>query len=165
MWIHSSWSSVSTGGQCCLSFVHEAKGVPEYSVKGALAAVPSAWFDVRLYLSYSKYVSHSQTLLKHVIAQLRRAQLEKEKKMRRDAEKEKERIEREKDEILERLRQIEEQTMKAQKGTHFSSHPSICSVICCRRLPVPSFCQIREGCESRPIMAIYHVQLTEVISL
>lgn len=37
--------------------------------------------------------------------------------MRRDAEKEKERIEREKDEILERLRHIEEQTMKAQKGS------------------------------------------------
>ncbi|XP_060626968.2 radixin [Anolis sagrei] len=47
--------------------------------------------------------------------QLERAQLENEKKKREIAEKEKERIEREKDELLERLRQIEEQTMKAQK--------------------------------------------------
>ncbi|XP_015284979.1 PREDICTED: radixin isoform X3 [Gekko japonicus] len=47
--------------------------------------------------------------------QLERAQLENEKKKREIAEKEKERIEREKDELIERLRQIEEQTMKAQK--------------------------------------------------
>lgn len=46
-----------------------------------------------------------------------RAQLENEKKKREHAEKEKERIEREKDELIERLRQIEEQTIKAQKGT------------------------------------------------
>lgn len=45
-----------------------------------------------------------------------RAQLENEKKKREIAEKEKERIEREKEELMERLRQIEEQTMKAQKG-------------------------------------------------
>lgn len=45
-----------------------------------------------------------------------RAQLENEKKKREHAEKEKERIEREKDELIERLRQIEEQTLKAQKG-------------------------------------------------
>lgn len=45
-----------------------------------------------------------------------RAQLENEKKKREIAEKEKERIEREKDELIERLRQIEEQTLKAQKG-------------------------------------------------
>lgn len=45
-----------------------------------------------------------------------RAQLENEKKMRELAEKEKERIEREKDELIERLRQIEEQTQRAQKG-------------------------------------------------
>lgn len=37
--------------------------------------------------------------------------------MREQAEKEKERIEREKDELIERLRQIEEQTRRAQKGT------------------------------------------------
>ncbi|KAI1899301.1 hypothetical protein AGOR_G00060390 [Albula goreensis] len=48
--------------------------------------------------------------------QLERAQLENEKKKREYAEKEKERIEREKDELIERLRQIEEQTLKAQRG-------------------------------------------------
>ncbi|XP_036401236.1 radixin isoform X2 [Megalops cyprinoides] len=47
--------------------------------------------------------------------QLERAQLENEKKKREHAEKEKERIEREKDELMERLRQIEEQTLKAQR--------------------------------------------------
>ncbi|KAG8452931.1 hypothetical protein GDO86_004652 [Hymenochirus boettgeri] len=47
--------------------------------------------------------------------QMERAQLENEKKKREIAEKEKERIEREKDELIERLRQIEEQTLKAQK--------------------------------------------------
>lgn len=45
-----------------------------------------------------------------------RAQLENEKKKRELAEKEKERIEREKDELIERLRQIEEQTARAQRG-------------------------------------------------
>lgn len=48
-----------------------------------------------------------------------RAQLENEKKKREYAEKEKERIEREKDELMERLRQIEEQTTRAQKGRCF----------------------------------------------
>lgn len=57
--------------------------------------------------------------------------------MRRDAEKEKERIEREKDEILERLRQIEEQTMKAQKGScclffFLSSIHLLTNLRCCR---------------------------------
>uniref|UniRef100_A0A671V7I0 Radixin n=1 Tax=Sparus aurata TaxID=8175 RepID=A0A671V7I0_SPAAU len=47
--------------------------------------------------------------------QMERAQLENEKKKREHAEKEKERIEREKDELIERLRQIEEQTQRAQK--------------------------------------------------
>ncbi|XP_041054822.1 radixin [Cetorhinus maximus] len=47
--------------------------------------------------------------------QLERAQLENEKKKREMAEKEKERIEQEKEELMERLRQIEEQTAKAQK--------------------------------------------------
>ncbi|TNN53866.1 Radixin [Liparis tanakae] len=47
--------------------------------------------------------------------QMERAQLENEKKKREHAEKEKERIEHEKDELMERLRQIEEQTMRAQK--------------------------------------------------
>ncbi|XP_061082245.1 radixin-like isoform X2 [Conger conger] len=47
--------------------------------------------------------------------QLERAQLENEKKRREYAEKEKERIEREKDELIERLRQIEEQTLRAQR--------------------------------------------------
>ncbi|XP_019734078.1 radixin isoform X2 [Hippocampus comes] len=47
--------------------------------------------------------------------QMERAQLESEKKKREAAEKEKERIEREKDELMERLRQIEEQTTRAQK--------------------------------------------------
>ncbi|XP_061924437.1 radixin-like isoform X2 [Entelurus aequoreus] len=42
------------------------------------------------------------------------AQLEKEKKKREQAEKEKQRMEREKDELLERLRRIEEQTRRAQ---------------------------------------------------
>ncbi|XP_068165572.1 radixin-like isoform X2 [Antennarius striatus] len=46
---------------------------------------------------------------------MERAQLEKEKKRREYAEKEKERLEREKDELIERLRRIEEQTMRAQK--------------------------------------------------
>lgn len=55
-----------------------------------------------------------------------RALLEKEKKRREQAEKDKERIELEKAEILERLRQIEEQTTKAQRGTGSSArlHPS-----------------------------------------
>uniref|UniRef100_A0A3B5MJF9 FERM domain-containing protein n=1 Tax=Xiphophorus couchianus TaxID=32473 RepID=A0A3B5MJF9_9TELE len=48
--------------------------------------------------------------------QMERAQLENEKKKRELAEKEKERIEREKAELIERLRQIEEQTQRAQKG-------------------------------------------------
>ncbi|XP_033965977.1 radixin [Pseudochaenichthys georgianus] len=47
--------------------------------------------------------------------QMERAQLENEKKKREHAEKEKDRIEREKDELLERLRQIEGQTQRAQK--------------------------------------------------
>uniref|UniRef100_A0A3B3HYM3 FERM domain-containing protein n=1 Tax=Oryzias latipes TaxID=8090 RepID=A0A3B3HYM3_ORYLA len=47
--------------------------------------------------------------------QMERAQLENEKKKRDLAEKEKERIEREKEELMERLKQIEEQTMKAQR--------------------------------------------------
>ncbi|XP_053720923.1 radixin-like isoform X1 [Synchiropus splendidus] len=47
--------------------------------------------------------------------QMERAQLESEKKKREQAEKDKERIEREKDVLVERLRQIEEQTIKAQK--------------------------------------------------
>ncbi|XP_061660253.1 radixin isoform X2 [Syngnathoides biaculeatus] len=47
--------------------------------------------------------------------QMERTQLENEKKKREAAEKEKERIEREKDELMERLRQIEEQTARAQK--------------------------------------------------
>ncbi|KAF5905454.1 radixin isoform X1, partial [Clarias magur] len=47
--------------------------------------------------------------------QMERAQLENEKKKRELAEKEKERIEREKDELIERLRQIEEQTARAQR--------------------------------------------------
>lgn len=61
--------------------------------------------------------------------------------MRRDAEKEKERIEREKDEILERLRLIEEQTMKAQKGSClflFCVVASIDLVTNLRCLAVPS---------------------------
>ncbi|CAG06674.1 unnamed protein product, partial [Tetraodon nigroviridis] len=44
-----------------------------------------------------------------------KAQLENEKKKREYAEKEKERIAREKEELMERLRQIEEQTTRAQK--------------------------------------------------
>ncbi|XP_015260621.1 PREDICTED: radixin-like [Cyprinodon variegatus] len=47
--------------------------------------------------------------------QMERDQLENEKRKRELAEKEKERIEREKEELMERLRQIEEQTMKAQR--------------------------------------------------
>uniref|UniRef100_A0A8C8GZB1 FERM domain-containing protein n=1 Tax=Oncorhynchus tshawytscha TaxID=74940 RepID=A0A8C8GZB1_ONCTS len=47
--------------------------------------------------------------------QQERAQLENEKKKREHAEKEKERIEREKDELMKRLRLIEDQTMRAQK--------------------------------------------------
>ncbi|KAJ8013113.1 hypothetical protein DPEC_G00049910 [Dallia pectoralis] len=47
--------------------------------------------------------------------QMERAQLENEKKKREHAEKERERIEKEKDELIERLRNIEEQTLKAQK--------------------------------------------------
>lgn len=72
--------------------------------------------------------------------------------MRRDAEMEKERIEREKEEILERLRQIEEQTMKAQKGScllfcfgfvffFLLSIHLVTNLRCCR-LTVPPFCQI-----------------------
>lgn len=62
----------------------------------------------------------SACLCKHLSISLHafptRAQLENEKKKREYAEKEKERIEREKDELMERLRQIEEQTTRAQKG-------------------------------------------------
>ncbi|CAL8240481.1 unnamed protein product [Merluccius merluccius] len=47
--------------------------------------------------------------------QMERDQLENEKKKREHAERERERIEREKDELMERLRQIEEQTHRAQK--------------------------------------------------
>uniref|UniRef100_A0A8C7R6L8 Radixin n=1 Tax=Oncorhynchus mykiss TaxID=8022 RepID=A0A8C7R6L8_ONCMY len=47
--------------------------------------------------------------------QMERAQLENEKKKRAHAEKEREKMEKEKDELIERLRQIEEQTLKAQK--------------------------------------------------
>ncbi|KAJ7310412.1 hypothetical protein JRQ81_007326 [Phrynocephalus forsythii] len=47
--------------------------------------------------------------------QMERALLENEKKKRELAEKEKEKIEREKEELMERLRQIEEQTKKAQQ--------------------------------------------------
>ncbi|XP_078496247.1 moesin [Lissotriton helveticus] len=46
--------------------------------------------------------------------QMERALLENEKKKREMAEKEKEKIEREKEELMERLRQIEDQTKKAQ---------------------------------------------------
>lgn len=62
----------------------------------------------------------SASLCKHLSIRLHvfpsRAQLENEKKKREYAEKEKERIEREKDELMERLKQIEEQTTRAQKG-------------------------------------------------
>ncbi|XP_078067502.1 moesin a [Mustelus asterias] len=47
--------------------------------------------------------------------QLERAQLENERKKREQAEKERENIEREKDELMERLKLIEEQTQKAQR--------------------------------------------------
>ncbi|XP_040178775.1 moesin [Rana temporaria] len=47
--------------------------------------------------------------------QMERALLENEKKKREIAEKEKEKIEREKEELMERLRQIEDQTRKAQE--------------------------------------------------
>ncbi|PIO30351.1 hypothetical protein AB205_0075750, partial [Aquarana catesbeiana] len=47
--------------------------------------------------------------------QMERALLENEKKKREIAEKEKEKIEREKEELMDRLRQIEEQTRKAQE--------------------------------------------------
>ncbi|XP_036404111.1 moesin-like isoform X1 [Megalops cyprinoides] len=47
--------------------------------------------------------------------QMEKALLENEKKKREIAEKEKEKIEREKEELMERLRQIEEQTRKAQQ--------------------------------------------------
>lgn len=59
-----------------------------------------------------------------------RAQLENEKKKREIAEKEKERIEREKDELIERLRQIEEQTQRAQKG--WTAPPATPSTRCSR---------------------------------
>uniref|UniRef100_A0A8C5G5F0 Radixin n=1 Tax=Gouania willdenowi TaxID=441366 RepID=A0A8C5G5F0_GOUWI len=58
--------------------------------------------------------------------QMERAQLENEKKKREHAEKERERIEREKDELIERLRQIEEQTHRAQKGRSGRSHGGVC---------------------------------------
>ncbi|XP_031655150.1 radixin isoform X3 [Oncorhynchus kisutch] len=47
--------------------------------------------------------------------QMERAQLENEKRKREHAEKERAKIEKEKDELVERLRQIEQQTLKAQK--------------------------------------------------
>lgn len=76
------------------------------------------------YQSYAGAVVPGQVrsacLCKHLSIRLHvlptRAQLENEKKMREYAEKEKEKIEREKDELMERLRQIEEQTTRAQKG-------------------------------------------------
>lgn len=60
-----------------------------------------------------------------------RAQLENEKKKREHAEKEKERIEREKDELMERLRQIEEQTQRAQKGTTAPAPRTVHHVLLC----------------------------------
>lgn len=54
--------------------------------------------------------------LSHTHAHTHRAMLENEKKKREQAEKEKEKIEKEKEELMERLRQIEEQTKKAQQG-------------------------------------------------
>ena len=45
-----------------------------------------------------------------------RALLENEKRKREVAEKEKEKIEMEKEELMEKLKQIEEQTKKAQQG-------------------------------------------------
>lgn len=56
-----------------------------------------------------------------------RALLENEKRKREVAEKEKEKIEKEKEELMERLRQIEDQTKKAQQGgEHHSNHEKPC---------------------------------------
>uniref|UniRef100_A0A674EZU9 Radixin-like n=1 Tax=Salmo trutta TaxID=8032 RepID=A0A674EZU9_SALTR len=57
--------------------------------------------------------------------QQERAQLENEKKKREHAEKEKERIEREKDELMQRLRLIEDQTMRAQKELEEQTHRAL----------------------------------------
>lgn len=69
-----------------------------------------------------------------VLCRSDRAQLENEKKKREHAEKEKERIEREKDELIERLRQIEEQTQRAQKGMTAPAAATVQHVLQCLHL-------------------------------
>lgn len=69
--------------------------------------------------------------------------------MRENAEKEKERIEREKDELKERLRQIEEQTTRAQKGRCFCLYSSgYCSVLITVK-PAQVLYPIYTGAETR----------------
>lgn len=55
---------------------------------------------------------------------LLRAQLENEKKKRECAEKEKERIQRENNELMEKMKQIEAQRTRAEKGRCFFLYPS-----------------------------------------
>ncbi|XP_024121817.1 moesin a [Oryzias melastigma] len=56
---------------------------------------------------------------------MERALLENEKRKREVAEKEKEKIEKEKEELMERLRQIEEQTKKAQQELEEQTHKAL----------------------------------------
>ncbi|RVE63631.1 hypothetical protein OJAV_G00138300 [Oryzias javanicus] len=56
---------------------------------------------------------------------MERALLENEKRKREVAEKEKEKIEKEKEELMERLRQIEEQTKKAQQELEEQTHRAL----------------------------------------
>lgn len=55
---------------------------------------------------------------------LLRAQFENEKKKRECAEKEKERIQRENNELMEKMKQIEAQRTRAEKGMCFFLYPS-----------------------------------------
>lgn len=55
---------------------------------------------------------------------LLRAQFEDEKKKRESAEKEKERIQRENNELMEKMKQIEAQRTRAEKGRCFFLYPS-----------------------------------------
>lgn len=83
-----------------------------------------------------------------------RAQLENEKKMREFAEKEKERIEREKDELKARLRQIEEQTTRAEKGRCFCLDFSGCFSVLVTVKPAQILYLIHTGAVTRASVVV-----------
>ncbi|NWU58794.1 MOES protein, partial [Dromas ardeola] len=71
--------------------------------------------EVQQMKAQAREEKHQKQMERHYDFPLIRALLENEKKKRELAEKEKEKIEREKEELMERLKQIEEQTKKAQQ--------------------------------------------------